>query len=622
MNAGANNRGQAAAMAAADGRRGRLAQLAFFLRFVRPTWRFGAGGLVCGLLAAGFGAVLPLSTKVIIDFVAQGQRPTRLLDWLQGRGWDALAERAELWLGSLNTVAAAIVLVTAAAAAARIGQEYLSFRFQQEITVNLQSALFEHVLRLPLPFLRRYQSGYLVSRVTDDVTMLQKLYAQRVEQLAVSVLYLGFGISVTCLLSVKLTLIAAALLPLYLVISHRFGEPVRSATGALMEQRARVSERIQESLAGIEIVKTATAERAVAQGVARRLRLLVQARLRSLVLSCATNNLVRGVQFASTLLIAWFGVREIQRGAMSIGDFVAFNSFVVYLAAPVRSLSLLHLGLQPAFAALDRLGELFAAPAEGLPARERPGGPPCDPSGPVTFEKVSFAYENGAEALRSIDLEVPAGATVALVGPSGAGKSTLVSLLLALYRPCRGTIRIGGRDLAALDPCALRRGIAFVPQEAFLFADTIRRNIRLGNPAASDEAIEEAARKARIHDEILALPNGYETVLGERGTGLSVGQRQRLSMARCFVRDAALLIFDEPSAALDAVSERRLKESLSDLLQGRTAFIIAHRFSAIDFADRIVVLDAGRIVATGTHPELMAAGGLYRELYAAQQSHQ
>jgi ABC-type multidrug transport system fused ATPase/permease subunit len=300
---------------------------------------------------------------------------------------------------------------------------------------------------------------------------------------------------------------------------------------------------------------------------------------------------------------------------MTIGDFVAFNSYIVYLSGPVRTLSVFHLGLQPILASLERLMEIFRMTPETASAAGGQGERLQAVAGRVEFRGVSFAYRSGFPVLRDVAFAAEPGDVVALVGPSGAGKSTLVSLLLAFYRPDAGAILLDGRDVRGLDTVWLRRQIGFVPQEGFLFADTVRNNIRYGNPSASDEAVIEAARAANVHEDIVALPEGYDTIAGERGSKLSVGQKQRVSIARAFLNNPPILVFDEPTSALDARSEALLKDSLSRLLAGRTTFIIAHRLSTISLARRIIVLDQGRLVENGTHEELLAHGSLYRQLY-------
>jgi subfamily B ATP-binding cassette protein MsbA len=310
----------------------------------------------------------------------------------------------------------------------------------------------------------------------------------------------------------------------------------------------------------------------------------------------ASGYAVRGTQFLSTLVVMWFGAMEIRRGAMTIGDYVAFTTYVVYLSGSVRSLALLHLTLQPIFASLDRLMELFRTVPE-FPAEEkgRDGVVPEKVGGEVKVENVSFAYEEGKPVLRDVSCTVGAGEAVAIVGESGAGKTTLVNILLKFYRPVRGEVYLDGRGYGDLDTRWLRGRIGVVSQDIFLFNDSIERNIRYGRPEATRAEVARVARLAHIHDEIERFPQGYDTVIGERGVVLSTGQRQRVSIARAFLREPALLILDEPTSALDAGTEEMLRDSLRELVKGRTTFIISHRAPMLDIAARVLTLRGGKL---------------------------
>jgi len=592
--------------------------LKFFLRFAEPIWGYGVAALALLLLGGAIGALFPLSTKVIIDFVVMKKPATGVVRILEVIGLGGWAPGAVTILGSLNHVVAAICGASVLAGVLLVCQQYLMTRFQQEVAFNLETALFEHVLRFPLSFFHEKQTGYIMSRITDDVRSVQILFSQRVPQLLHGVLQLMFGVGISFALSRRLACVALCVLPVYLLISRYFAGRVRHQFRNLLESRSEVSRGLQEVLSGVELVKSCAGEDREAQRYASRVRGVLRKRVKSLMLAFLSSHLVRMVRLLTSLLITWLGVREILSGRMSIGDFVAFSSYVVYLSIPAQMLSVFHMSLQPVFASLDRLLELFQFVPEIVPGERGHRGPSERIRGEIEFRGVTFCYEEGRPVLRDVGMRMVPGEVVALVGPSGAGKSTLVGLVLAFHPASRGTVLVDGQDVAGMDLQWLRRQVGFVAQETFLFSDSIRNNIRYGDPEADDDAVIQAAKAAHIHEDIVEMAEGYDTVVGERGVGLSVGQKQRVSIARAFLTDPPVLVLDEPTSAIDARAEGLVKASLKALIGRRTTLIVAHRLTTIDFADRIVVLDGGSIVEQGTHEGLMQSGGLYRRLYEEQ----
>jgi subfamily B ATP-binding cassette protein MsbA len=464
------------------------------------------------------------------------------------------------------------------------------------MTVTLQAALFDHLLRFPPAFFKERHVGYLMARVSDDVDALEHLFSHNLTQILTRVFGLALGLTILFSLSPRLTLAALLALPVSLGVTFFFSGRLRRASSGEREATARTSQEIQEVLAGVEVVKAHAAEARASRRLGDRVRGMYSWRLREALVALSSDTASRAVQFATTLLVLWLGAGEMARGRISVGDYVAFTTYLVHLSGAVGFFSSLHLSLQPLLAALERVAEIFAVvPEDGGPeagARLRP----ATVAGEIRFEGVSFAYRDTRRPiLRQVDLTLRPGETVALVGRSGTGKTTLANLVLTFLRPDAGRILLDGRDYATLDTHWLRGQIGVVHQETFLFEDTVANNIRYGRPEAGRAAVVEAARRAQIHEEILQLADGYETLVGERGARLSVGQKQRISIARAFLKDPRILILDEPTSALDPAAEARLRESMAALARGRTVLLITHRATTLSFVDRVLELEEGAL---------------------------
>jgi ABC-type multidrug transport system fused ATPase/permease subunit len=597
----------------------RYQDIPYFFKFIKPLWKLGILSLILNAITIALQSLLPLSSKVAIDFVIMKQGFQKVEQFLHSLNLNALIPSVRHFLESINLLVLAMLVLGILIGLIGIMQRYVMFKFQQEMTFNLQTTLFDHLLRFPLSFFRKRQTGYIMARVSGDVNALQYLFSQSLSQIMTSIFRLFFGLAILFALSVKLTFISLIILPFYILVNYYFAGRVRSISRSERETYAQVSKDLQEVITGVEVVKTYSSEEKEVHKVAGRIRTVINTQIKATILSLLSDHSVRALQMLSTLLILWFGVHEIQRGAMTIGDYVAFTTYVVYLSGSVNALSLFHLQLQTPFASMDRLMELFkTVPEFDHKEKSKKWVHPKKIRGEIRFEDVSFAYDGIHPVLKNISFTAPPGEVVALVGPSGAGKTTLVNLILKFYAPQSGSLYLDGHDLSEIDPQWLRSQIGVVSQELFLFNDTIENNIRYGKPSATREEVLRATRKAHVHEDIEGFADRYETLVGERGATLSAGQRQRISIARAFLKDPPILIFDEPSSELDLATERLLKDSVKDLVGKRTTFIITHRFSMIDFAHNILFLAKGRIIESGSHHELMAKGGLYQKLFNEQ----
>lgn len=494
---------------------------------------------------------------------------------------------------------------------------YLVARVEQGVTRDLRNQVYDHLLELDLAFFGRTRMGQIVSRLTHDVEQLRTLVTRELAKVLSSVVEFGVILTVMLSLSWKLTLAACVVIPGTMAIWGPLVRKLRRGDRRVLNLAGEVNAHILETLSGIRLVKSAGAE-----GRERvRFHRLTGDYFRTFVRTerwrALAGPLTEMLVAVGTVVILWYGARlVVVTGELSGAEFVGFLALSLKLYAPVKYIAKFPALVQPGLAGGERVFEFLDAPVE---IGDRPGASPLPGlEREIRFEEVHFAYGPEGPVLKGIDLAVPAGHVVALVGPSGAGKSTLVDLLGRFYDVTAGRITVDGRDIRDVTVRSLRDLLGIVSQETVLFHDTIRANIGYGRPDATDQEVEQAARAANAHDFISLLPEGYETVVGERGTRLSGGQRQRLAIARALLRDPPILVLDEATSALDTESERLVQGAIERLLEGRTVFVIAHRLSTVQKADTIVVLDGGRIVERGTHVELLAGDGLYRHLHELQ----
>jgi subfamily B ATP-binding cassette protein MsbA len=497
------------------------------------------------------------------------------------------------------------------------GQTYLMAYVGNRVVADIRQELFHHLMRLPVGFHDANTSGRLVSRVVNDVGLMASAASSVMKDIFQNVLTFLAMVGVIVYQNWKLAGVSIIVIPLSTVTMVRVGQRLRRLATSGQEQMGDLASTVQETLAGIRMVKAFGREEAEAERFKERNRAFLSTTLKTNQVWSLGSSHMEIIGVIGVAAIIWYGGYLVIHGAMTPGAFFSFMAAMFMAYTPIRKLSGSNNVIQQAVAAAERVYDVLDLKTEQ--SQDHGTAPLIGISGGIEFQHVSLQYENQViPALTDVDLMVRAGEVVALVGSSGSGKTTLVSLLPRFYEPTGGRILLDGTPLTSYNLQSLRSHIGIVSQEIVLFDDTIRSNIAFGRTGASDADVERAARLAYAHDFILRLPDGYDAIIGERGVKLSGGERQRLAIARAILRDPPLLILDEATSALDTESERIVQLALANLMKNRTTLVIAHRLSTIQHADRIVVLDRGTIAEVGSHEELLRKGGLYRRLHAMQ----
>jgi ATP-binding cassette, subfamily B, bacterial MsbA len=563
------------------------------LRYLRPYWRRLSVALVAMLISAGLSLVFPAVIQQVVDTALQQED-----------------------MALLNQVAGFLLVVFFLRSVATFFEGYNLNYTGERIVVDLRMDLFRHLQSMSLGFFIERRVGELVSRIASDVTMMRNVLVNNVSSaLQQSVMMVG-AVTIMFIMNSNLTLFIIGLVPVMVLIGFGFGFYLRRTSQHIQDELAHAMVVTEEVFQGIREVKSFVREQHEINRHDSALERAFRATIRLQRIRSVFGPTIAFMGFGGLSAILWFGGREVLEGRLTGGELVAFLVYGLTVAGNFASLVGMYAQFQEAIGATRRVFQLMDMKPE---VDDKPDAVNMDGvEGRITFDNVTFTYDQKQDVLRGIDLDIAPGEVLALVGPSGAGKSTIFNLIPRFYDPSDGRIVIDGHDVRDVTQASLREHIGIVPQESILFGGTIRENIRYGRLEASEDEIIEAAKAANAHDFIVGLPDGYDTLVGERGVRLSGGQRQRVAIARAILKNPRILLLDEATSSLDSESEHLVQEALTRLMQDRTTIIIAHRLSTIRVADRIAALDHGEVVEMGTHNELLAQRGLYARLYEMQ----
>lgn len=561
--------------------------------YMKPHWRWAVGGYLLLMLANGLQVVKPQLIRGMVDRGIEGQD----LPYL---GWGSL--------GLLGLTVLAGIL--------GFFQGRWIEQLSQNVAYDLRNQLYAKLTNLSFSYHDRTEAGQLLARAMQDVDRLRFLSGRATMRLAEGALLFIVSVGVMMAMNPRLALLALVSMPLITLQAYWYSKKMRPLWRAMRDQISRMTSWVEQNLRGARIVKGFAQEEAEIARFRRQTETWLQMARKSAWIRAVNNPAVVFLTNLGTIFIIWYGGRLVVQGELTLGELVAFTSYMGQLAGPVRTLGRMVPFLADAVASGERIFEILDAESEVQEAPDAIELPPIQ--GHVRFENVSFAYFGRHRVLQDINIDAPPGQIIALLGMTGSGKSSIVSLIPRFYDVTSGRVTIDGYDVRDVTLESLRSQIGIVLQETTLFAATIRENIAFGRPEATDEEVIEAAKAAQAHEFIMEMPEGYETHVGERGVTLSGGQKQRIAIARALLKDPRILILDDAMSSVDTETERLIQQALTRLMHGRTSFVIAHRLSTVRMADQILVLERGRIVARGTHEELLRTSGLYVEIYQRQ----
>ena len=563
------------------------------LAYIKPYTRRLALAVVCIIMAAGANLYLPWIIKDMIDDVLMSKD-----------------------MVMLNLIAAGILVVMFTRGVFYYGQSYLVSYVGQRVIIDVRSVLFRKFQRMPLSYYDKQQTGTVMSYITNDVAVMQSAIVDNLIELVTEGSILIGSLAMMIYLDWKLSLLTLMTIPLVGFAMKIFGRKLKRSSTVIQERVAEITSLLQESISAIRVVKSFVRESYEIKRFEEQNWRNFQAAMKNVKLSSLLTPTVEFLAAIAVTFIVWFGGYEVVNEVITAGELVAFLTYAVNLANPVKRLSRVYAAIQKAMAAAERVFDIMDLDEK---ITDVPGAKPLPPiKGKVEFKDITFSYKEGQPALQHISLKAEPGQMIALVGPSGSGKSTIANLIPRFYDVDSGVITIDDHDIRQVTADSLREQIGLVPQETMLFSTSVMENIRYGRLEATHDEVIEAAKAANAEEFIKELPEGYDTKLGERGLNLSGGQRQRLAIARAILKNPRVLILDEATSALDTESEKIVQDALDNLMVGRTSFVIAHRLSTIFNADQIFVVENGHLREHGTHEELLAAGGLYSNLYNIQ----
>ena len=563
------------------------------LSYIKPYMHRLIFAMFCTIMAAAGNLYIPWIIKDMIDEVLADKNGTML-----------------------NWIAASIIAIFVVRGLFWYGQNYLMSYVGQSVIIDIRAAVFKKLQRLSVSFYDKNKTGTIMSYVTNDVNALQSAMVENTIEMITEGFILIGSVVAMIYLDWRLTLFTVCTFPVVLWFMEFFGKKIRKTGGRIQECTADITSVLQESVASARVIKSFVREDYEVDRFDVENRANFRANMKNAQLMATLTPVVELVAAIGVTMIIWYGGNNVINGTITAGSLVAFLTYAVNISNPIKRLTRVIGNIQKALAAAQRVFMIIDVPEEIAESRDAKQLP--EVSGKVEFQNVSFAYDDKGNVITDLSFSVKPGEVIAIVGPSGAGKSTIANLLPRFYDVNKGDIKIDGHSVREVTLDSLREQVGIVPQETMLFNGSVYNNILYGRLDATKEEIEAAAKAANAHDFIMQLTDGYETKLGDRGVNLSGGQRQRIAIARAILKNPRILILDEATSALDTESERVVQEALDRLMVGRTSFVIAHRLSTVKNADKILVLEKGNLVESGTHDELLALDGLYAHLYKIQ----